>query len=90
MIISYFSKILDPSSYLTFAVVDDNGGVNASIETSHSWIYYLVPVLLMSLFLFVIDFYIETYVSQKTDPIYTAKLGKYFNNGFKFKNVKFK
>jgi zinc transporter 5/7 len=40
--------------------------------------YYLIPVLLMSLFLFVIDFYAESFVTQKTDAVYAAKYGAIF------------
>lgn len=49
-----------------------------SNEMNHSWLYYLIPVLIMALFIFVIDFYIESYITQKTDQAYSAKYGAIF------------
>ena len=32
----------------------------------------------MSLLVFVVDFYIDSYVTQKTDPVYAGKFGAFF------------
>lgn len=64
-IFNMFTNVLDPFSSESEAV-------------SHSWMYYLIPVLIMSLCIYVIDYYIESYVTQKTDGIYTAKYGAIF------------
>lgn len=45
---------------------------------NHSWLYYFIPVLLMSLSIYVIDFYIEAFVTQKTDSTFAAKYGSIF------------
>jgi zinc transporter 5/7 len=47
-------------------------------QVQHSWIYYFVPILVMALFLFVIDFYVESYASQKTDANYSSKYASIF------------
>ncbi len=76
----------DSDSNPTFTTLDINTGlVKNTLDASHSWIYYLIPLVFMTLFLFVIDFYIETYISQKTDPIYTAKLGLFMFLSYYFK-----
>ena len=76
-IFNLFTDTLDPSSYATFSI--NNLDIeSATIEPSHSWFYYLIPVLIMALFVFVIDFYVEAYVTQKTDQAYMAKYGAMF------------
>ena len=65
---------MDPSSYSTFTTTE----IANTVDASHSWLYYLIPVLVMSLFTFVIDFYIESYVNQKTEPVYASKFGAIF------------
>ncbi len=37
-----------------------------------------MPVITIGLFLFVLDFYVEAYVTQKTDSTYAAKYGAIF------------
>lgn len=76
-IFNLFTSSLDPSSYSTFSM--NNLDIESiSIEQTHSWYYYLIPVVLMGVFVFVFDFYVESYVSQKTDQVYTAKYGAIF------------
>jgi hypothetical protein len=45
---------------------------------SHSWYYYVIPIVSASLFIFVIDFYAESYTTQKTEPVFSAKFGALF------------
>lgn len=45
---------------------------------NYSWFHYFVPILIMSLFTNVIDFYVESYVTQKTDSNYAGKYGSIF------------
>ena len=68
---------MDPSSYQTFAT-PTNSEVVLNEVPYHSGFYYLMPVLLMSIFLYIIDFYIDSYVTQKTDVTYAAKYGAVF------------
>lgn len=75
-----FSNAFDPSSYFTtpassIEIIPDN---TAELMVQHSWFYFLIPIVFMSLFTFVIDFYIDGYVSQKTDQVYTSKMGAIF------------
>jgi hypothetical protein len=53
----------------------------ASSSTSildHSWYYFVIPIVSASLFIFVIDFYAESYTTQKTEPVFSAKFGALF------------
>ena len=50
----------------------------AANVVEHSWLYYLLPVLMIALFIFVIDFYIESYVIAKTEHAYASKFGAMF------------
>jgi len=43
-----------------------------------AWYWYLVPLVIASTFIFIIDFYVDTYVTHKTDIQYTAKYGPIF------------
>ena len=52
-----------------------NASAASLSSMEHSWMYYLIPLIIMSLSIFVVDFYVEAYVAQKTEPILTAKLG---------------
>ena len=45
---------------------------------AHTWLYFLIPVLVLSLFVFVVDFYVDAYVAQKTDQVFAAKVGTIF------------
>lgn len=67
-----FSNIIDPSAYTSYTTSPDKGVIQ------HSWIYFLIPIILLSLFIFVIDFYVDAYVTQKTDGVYTSKMGAIF------------
>jgi zinc transporter 5/7 len=71
-IFNLFSANLDPS--LAFADSD----VQILPVSTHSWLYFLIPVLLLALFTLVIDFYVESYVAAKTDPVFTSRLGALF------------
>jgi zinc transporter 5/7 len=70
-IFNLFTSVLDPFGSSTDEISKND-------LANHSWFYYLLPVLIMSLFLFVIDFYIESFVQQKTDSVYTSKFGSLF------------
>lgn len=67
-----FFKVLDPSTYSSFSSESEIAQAN------HTWLYYLIPLVLMSLFIFVIDFYVNSYVASKTDSTYCAKYGTLF------------
>lgn len=78
---SIFIKVLDPSTYTTPSISDADPNVNDlvnSLSATHSWLYYVVPVLFISLFLYVIDFYMTAYVAQRTDSSYAARFGAVF------------
>ena len=74
----FLIKIIDPSAYTSYTtspgieIIPDKGVIQ------HSWIYFLIPIILLSLFIFVIDFYVDAYVTQKTDGVYTSKMGAIF------------
>jgi zinc transporter 5/7 len=70
-IFNLFTSVLDP-----FGTSTDELSTNDL--ANHSWFYYIFPVFLISLFLFVIDFYVESFVQQKTDSVYTSKFGSFF------------
>lgn len=70
-----FFQALDPSSYAVFSSTSED---SMATQVQHSWIYYFVPILVMALFLFVIDFYVEAYASQKTDANYSSKYASIF------------
>lgn len=44
----------------------------------HAWYYYLIPLVLTVLFVFIIDFYVDSYVTHKTDIQYSSKYGTIF------------
>lgn len=79
-IFNLFSNALDPSAYYsgTADVEILPGEETAKSLVQHSWLYFLIPVTILALFIFVIDFYVEAYVTQKTDQIFTSKLGAIF------------
>jgi hypothetical protein len=77
-IFNLFTNTLDPSSYSTFSM-NSLDIETITIEQTHSWYYYMIPVILMAILVFVFDFYVESYVSQKTaDQTLTAKYGAIF------------
>lgn len=73
-IFNLFTSIIDPSAYTS--LTDDSDILNNQIQ--HTWLYYLIPTFLMSLFIFVFDFYVDSYVSNKTESNFTSKYGSIF------------
>jgi hypothetical protein len=47
-------------------------------DDGYSWYHFIIPVIMMSLFIFFIDFYIESYVTQKTDVAFASKYSALF------------
>ena len=83
-IFNLFTDTLDPSSYATFSI--NNLDIESTtIEPTHSWMYYLIPLLIMSLFVFVIDFYVEFQKDPKTQRDYII-----YDNTNKVKNRPYK
>lgn len=66
-------NMISPSSAVSEA---DPDLVANAVE--HSWLYYLLPILMIALFIFVVDFYIESYVIAKTEHAYASKFGAMF------------
>ena len=50
----------------------------AKTLVKHSWFYFLIPIVILSLFIFIIDFYVDAYVTVKTDQVFTSKMGALF------------
>lgn len=72
-IFNLFSSRLDPVGF------NQDGIEILPVEEAHStWLYYLIPVLILSLFIFIVDFYVDSYVTQKTDHGFASKMGAIF------------
>lgn len=71
------SVIMIPIVILTY-ICDSLLGMssNAINENEHSIIFILFQLVLAAIFVFIINFYIEFYVSHKTSPLYAAKYGQ--------------
>lgn len=80
-IFNLFSNVLDPSDYTVFKSSDIEiipTDDMAKTLVQHSWLYFLIPIVILSLFIFVIDFYVDAYVALKTDHVFTSKMGALF------------
>ena len=47
-------------------------------DDGYSWYHFIVPIVMMSLFIYFVDFYIESYVAQKTDAAFASKYSALF------------
>lgn len=74
-IFNLFTSLIDPSAYTNFTT-DDSEILKDQIQ--HTWLYYLIPTFLMSLFIYVLDFYVDSYVSNKTESNFASKHGSTF------------